>query len=137
MAQVRLIFAGSGAFGVPTLGRLARETGYHLVQVVTQPAGAAGRGRRLQPTPIAHAAAALGLAVLETSDINGAQLPEADLLVVIAFGQKIAAAVADRPRLGAMNLHASLLPRHRGAAPIHYAILAGDTETGNTVIRLA
>lgn len=139
---IRLIFAGSGAFGVPTLRRLAAEPGIEIMQVITQPDRGAGRGRQLTATPIAQIATELELPLLRTSDINAERLPEADLLLVIAFGQKIAPALASTggggaPRLGAINLHASLLPRHRGAAPIQHAILAGDRETGNSIIRLA
>ena len=89
------------------------------------------------PTPLADAAAALGLTVVRTTDLNAESVPDVDAFVVIAFGQKIQPHVVHRPRFGAINLHASLLPRHRGAAPIHAALLAGDTIIGNSVIRLA
>jgi methionyl-tRNA formyltransferase len=112
-----------------------------ITQVVTQPDRAAGRGRQLTGTPIAQIAAELDLPLLRTSDINAERLPQADLLLVIAFGQKIGPDLASTGGgilpLGAVNLHASLLPRHRGAAPIQHAILAGDRETGNSIIRLA
>jgi methionyl-tRNA formyltransferase len=114
-----------------------RAAGHEIVQVVSQPDRPAGRGRELTPTPIAHAALAAGLPVLRTADINREALPEADLMVVIAFGQKVADAVVNRPRLGSINLHASRLPKYRGAAPINWAILSGETVAGNSVIRLA
>jgi methionyl-tRNA formyltransferase len=133
---LRIIFAGSGEFGVPTLEALARS-GYEIVQVVTQPDRPAGRGRSVVPTPVARHALGRGLPVLRTSDINKEALPPADLMVVIAFGQKICAGQVDHPRLGSINLHASVLPKFRGAAPINWAILAGETITGNSVIRLA
>jgi methionyl-tRNA formyltransferase len=132
----RILFAGSGAFGVPTLRALV-AAGFELPLIVSQPDKPAGRGRQLTPTPIARLALDLHLPLLRTTNINLEPLPEADLLVVIAFGQKIAPAVVHHPRYGSINLHASLLPRHRGAAPIHWAILCGDEITGNTVIRLA
>ncbi|MCS7033697.1 MAG: methionyl-tRNA formyltransferase, partial [Phycisphaerae bacterium] len=97
----------------------------------------AGRGRRLTPTPIARFALEHGLPLARTSDINSLPLPAADLLVVIAFGQKVAASVIERFPLGAINLHASRLPKYRGAAPIPWAIIHGEPQTGNSVIRLA
>lgn len=136
MTPLRLIFAGSGEFGLPTLLALA-SAGHQLVQVYSQPDRPAGRGRKLLPTPIAQAAIDHSWPLTRTANINQEPIPEADLLVVIAFGQKISDQVVHRPRLGAINLHASLLPRHRGAAPINWAILSGDSETGNSVIRLA
>jgi methionyl-tRNA formyltransferase len=137
MTSINLIFAGSGEFGVPTLNRLASDPAYRIVQVITQIDRPAGRGRHLAPTAVAQAATALALPLLKTTDINSESLPPADLLLIIAFGQKISEHLAKAPRLGSINLHASLLPRHRGAAPVAHAILSGDTETGNSVIRLA
>ncbi len=105
--------------------------------VCTRPDRPAGRGRKLASTAIARFAAEHSLPLIRTADINAEQLPPADLMIVIAFGQKIAPAVVDHPRLGSVNLHASLLPKFRGAAPINWAILRGETETGNSIIRLA
>jgi methionyl-tRNA formyltransferase len=141
MTSLRIIFAASGEFAVPTLRALV-EAGNAIVQVVTQPDRPAGRGRVMTSTPTGQAAEALGLRVVRTEDINALSgpaglLPPADVMVVIAFGQKIADAVVHRPRLGSINLHASRLPLYRGAAPINWAILSGDTITGNSVIRLA
>lgn len=138
---MRIAFFGSGAFGLPTLDRLSRE--HEVVAVVTQPDKPAGRGGKLSPTPIGAWAAANmpGVALLKPERVN---LPEAvrtirafpaEAWVVIAFGQKLSKdLLADR---FAVNLHASLLPRWRGAAPINAAILAGDPVTGNSVITLA
>ena len=131
--SLRIVFAGSGAFGLPTLSALKSQ----VVQVVTQPDRPAGRGRKPTPTPIAAFATQHDLPMLRTDDINGESLPDADVLLVIAFGQKIAAEVAGKPRLGSMNLHASLLPKFRGAAPIAWTILSGQKLAGNSVIRLA
>lgn len=136
LAGMRVLFAGSGAFGVPTLGRMI-ASGADIVQVCTQPSKPAGRGNKLTPTPIGAFAAAHGLPFLETADINTLTLPAADLLVVIAFGQKLSPHVVSHARLGAINLHASRLPRYRGAAPINWAIIQGDSSAGNSVIRLA
>jgi len=131
-----VIFAGSGEFGLPTLRALI-DAGHQIVQVVTQPDRPAGRGRHLTPTPIARLAAELNLPILKTANINEEKLPPAELMVVIAFGHKIAPHHVTHARLGAVNLHGSRLPRFRGAAPINAAILAGDTITGNSIIRLA
>jgi methionyl-tRNA formyltransferase len=136
MSNLRIIFAGSGEFGVPTLAALL-DSQHQVVAVVTQPDRPAGRGRGLTPTPIAKLAHEAGINAIRTADINIQSLPDADLMLVIAFGQKIAPAVVNRPRLGSINLHASRLPRYRGAAPINWAILNGETVTGNSVIRLA
>lgn len=136
MQGLRLIFAGSGEFGVPTLRALVRSR-HEVVQVVTQPDRPAGRGRALTLTPIASEALAAKLPVLRTDNINARSLPPADVMVVIAFGQKISAEQVNHPRLGSINLHASRLPRWRGAAPINWAIIAGDPVTGNSVIRVA
>jgi methionyl-tRNA formyltransferase len=133
---MRIIFAGSGEFGLPTLKRLV-EAGHEIVSVVTQPDRPAGRGKKLTRTPIGAFAEARGLTPLKTGDINKEQLPAADVMVVIAFGQKIGPHIVDHPRLGSVNLHASLLPKFRGAAPINWAIVRGETLTGNSVIRLA
>ncbi len=133
--RLRILFAGSGAFGLPTLAKLCQD--HDIVRVYTQPDRPAGRGKKLTPTPIAAFCDEEGVDILRTERFNDEQLPAADALVVIAFGQKISQEQANAPRLGAMNLHASLLPRHRGAAPIHHALLAGDEAIGNSVIRLA
>ena len=132
---LRILFAGSGQFGLPALEALAQR--HEIVHVYTQPDRPAGRGRKLAATPVAHFAASRGLPLTKTADFNAEALPPADALVVIAFGQKISEAAARHPRLGAMNLHASLLPRYRGAAPIHHALLNGESVVGNSVIRLA
>jgi methionyl-tRNA formyltransferase len=133
---MRIVFAGSGSFGVPTLGALL-EAGHQAVAVYTQVEKPAGRGCKLTPTAIARFARERGARVIQTPDINGETLPSADLMVVIAFGQKIAPSAANNWRLGSVNLHASLLPKFRGAAPVNWAILRGESETGNSVIRLS
>jgi methionyl-tRNA formyltransferase len=136
MQNLKIIFSGSGEFGVPTLRSLI-DDGHDIVRVFTQPDRPAGRGRKLTPTPLASFALQRGLPVTPTPDINVEPLPEADLMVVIAFGQKISDPVVHHPRLGSVNLHASRLPKYRGAAPINHAILRGETVAGNSVIRLA
>lgn len=136
MQPLNLIFAASGEFALPTL-RALLEAGHHIDQVYTQPDRPAGRGRKLAPTPVGQFAVERNLPLIRTADINLESLPPADVMVVIAFGQKISEGVAGHSRFGSINLHASRLPKYRGAAPINWAILNGETETGNSVIRLA
>jgi methionyl-tRNA formyltransferase len=132
---LRIIFAGSGEFGLPTLTAL--HANHQLIKIFSQPDRPAGRGRALTPTPIAQFALDHNLPLTRTADINAEPLPPADIMIVIAFGQKISDTVANHPRLGSVNLHSSRLPKYRGAAPINWAILSGDTTTGNSIIRLA
>ncbi len=136
MNPQRIIFAGAGEFGLPSL-RALRAAGHEILLVLSQPDKPAGRDRKLTLTPIAQYALTENLALLRTKDINAEILPPADLMVVIAFGQKIAPPIVNHPRLGSINLHSSRLPKYRGAAPINWAILRGETITGNSVIRLA
>ncbi len=136
MASLEVIFAGSGEFGLPTL-RALEAAGHRLVQVFSQPDRPAGRGRKMTPTPVATYAIERGLSLVRTANINAETLPKADVMVVIAFGQKIDQRVVNHPRMGSVNLHASRLPQFRGAAPINAAILAGEMVTGNSIIRLA
>lgn len=135
MNRLRIIFAGAGEFGLPTL-RTLRES-HDIVHVFSQPDRPAGRGRKLTPTPVSQFAIEHNLTLTRTESINRETLEPADVLVVIAFGQKISDTVVYHAKYGSVNLHASLLPRYRGAAPIHAAMLAGDTHTGNSIIRLA
>lgn len=137
MPPLSIIFAGSGEFGIPTLRALV-TAGHRILRVVTQPDRPAGRGRKLASTPVAVAAEELSLPVTRTAHFNSEPPgPPADVMIVIAFGQKVAPALVDAPRLGSINLHASRLPRHRGAGPVNWTILSGDAETGNSIIRLA
>ena len=133
--RLTVIFAGSGAFGLPTLRALVER--HEVARVYTQPDRPAGRGKKLTPTPVAAWADENGLNAVRTGDFNAEELPDAHVLVVIAFGQKIGQHQTNAPRLGAVNLHASRLPKYRGAAPIHHALLNGETVVGNSVIRLA
>jgi methionyl-tRNA formyltransferase len=136
MKNLNLIFAGSGAFGLPTLKAL-QAAGHTFAAIYTQPDRPAGRGKKLTPTPIAQYCDQNSLAATRTPNINLEPLPPADAMVVIAFGQKISQAVITHTPLQAINLHASLLPKYRGAAPIQRALIAGETITGNSIIRLA
>ncbi|MFO0836574.1 MAG: methionyl-tRNA formyltransferase [Phycisphaerales bacterium] len=136
---MKILFLGSGEFGLPTLRSLARE--HTIVGVVTQPDRPAGRGGQLKPTPVGEFAASLNSPLWKPEKINAPEIAaavralNADAWVVIAFGQKLGKALLDG--VFAINLHASRLPRWRGAAPINAAILAGDSTTGNSIITLA
>jgi methionyl-tRNA formyltransferase len=126
---------------VPSL-RALHSAGHDVQLVITQPDRPAGRGMKLTPSPVKVAAEELGLAVYQPDRIRDAEAAERmrslapDLLVVVAYGQIIPRSVLAIPRLGAINVHASLLPRWRGAAPIARSILAGDAETGVTIMRM-
>ncbi len=143
---LRIVFAGTPEFAVPSLNALV-ESPHTVAAVFTQPDRPAGRGRRLQAPPVKAAAEQAGipvhqperldvdtLAVASGADRDDALRP--DLLVVVAFGQILGAEVLDYARHGALNVHASLLPRWRGAAPIARALLAGDAETGVSIMRM-
>lgn len=136
----RIVFMGSPDFAVPALNRLS--TGYQVVGVVTQPDRPGGRGRNLLPPAVKVAALDLDLPVLQPEKIRQPQAFEQlnawspDLIVVAAFGQILRQEVLDLPRFGCLNIHASLLPRWRGAAPIQACLLAGDAETGVTIMKL-
>jgi methionyl-tRNA formyltransferase len=139
---MNLVYLGSGEFGVPCLDAL-KASGHTLALVVTQPANPAGRGRKPQPTPVAQWAAAHAVPFAETDNVNAPEMMariagcRPDVLVVIAFGQKISPELVALAAKGAINVHASLLPKYRGAAPINWAILRGETHTGNSIITLA
>lgn len=138
---MKIVFAGTPEFSVPTLRRLV-EDGHELALVLTQPDRPSGRGRHLHPSAVKTFAIEHHLPVLQPEDIN---LPESvgavryvapDVMVVKAFGQKLSPEMLSVPRLGCLNVHASLLPAYRGAAPINHAILRGEDQTGVTIIRM-
>ncbi len=141
--SLRVIYAGTPQFAVPALDALAAMPAVEIVAVYTQPDRPAGRGQRLTASPVKERALALGLPVLQPLTLKDpatqAELAgvAADLMVVAAYGLILPQAVLDAPRLGCVNIHASLLPRWRGAAPIARAIEAGDTETGVTIMKMA
>lgn len=138
----RAVFLGSGAFAVPVLDALAAAPEVTLVGVVTAPPRAAGRGHRQIDSPVGERAAVLGLPALAPERLRAPESVAAvtalapGLLVLADYGQLVPPSLLDLPRHGALNLHPSLLPRHRGAAPIPAAILAGDLETGVTLMRM-
>lgn len=139
--MLRIAFAGTPEFAVPALDALASSS-HTLVGVLTQPDRPAGRGRELRASAVKQRALELGLPIAQPerlkSDADRAALISwrPDLLVVVAYGLILPPAVLAIPRLGAVNIHASLLPRWRGAAPIQRAILAGDAETGITIMQM-
>ncbi|MHC4424980.1 MAG: methionyl-tRNA formyltransferase [Planctomycetota bacterium] len=139
---MKIAYFGSGEFGIECLNVLSRSD--HRVRfIATQLPHPAGRGRKPSPTPVARWANAHSIPFIETSDVNTSEIIEKitdyepDLIVVIAFGQKIGNELINLPPKGAINVHASLLPKHRGAAPINWAIINGETKTGISIITLA
>jgi len=138
---MRIIFMGTPEFAVPALDALV-ASGHELACVYTQPPRPAGRGKRLQPSPVQRRAEELGIPVRHPASLRGAEEQAAfaalgaDVAVVAAYGLILPQAVLDAPIHGCLNIHASLLPRWRGAAPIQRAILAGDEQTGVTIMRM-
>jgi methionyl-tRNA formyltransferase len=139
--RLRIVFAGTPDFAVPALGAL-HAAGHPIVAVYTQPDRPAGRGQEVGAGPVKRCALALGLPIEQPATLRSpeavARLKEhdADLMVVAAYGLILPPSVLELPRLGCWNIHASLLPRWRGAAPIHRALLAGDTVTGITIMQM-
>lgn len=138
---MRIIFAGTPPFAAAALNALA-DAGHEIVQVLTQPDRPAGRGMKLTPSAVKQAALSRGLPVYQPASLKAPEAQvalreaDADVMVVAAYGLILPQAVLDLPRFGCLNIHASLLPRWRGAAPIQRAILAGDTETGITIMQM-
>jgi methionyl-tRNA formyltransferase len=139
--SLRVVFFGTPAFAVPSLEALLQSK-HQVVGVVSQPDRPRGRGQQLQPTPTKAVALAHGVPVLQPPKIRDEAFLEQiralgpDLAVVVAFGRILPDALIAIPRLGLINVHASLLPKYRGAAPIQRAVLAGDRETGITIMRI-
>jgi len=139
--RLRIVFAGTPDFAVPALEAL-HAAGHEVVAVYTQPDRPAGRGQAVTAGPVKRCAQALGLPVEQPATLRSPETVahlrehEADLMVVAAYGLILPTAVLEVPRLGCWNIHASLLPRWRGAAPIHRALLAGDALTGITIMQM-
>ncbi len=139
--RLRLAFAGTPEFAVPHLAA-CRNPNVEIVAVYTQPDRPAGRGRQVTPSPVKRAALELGLVVEQPETLRDPQAQQRlrdlrlDLLVVVAYGLILPRKVLAAPRLGCWNVHASLLPRWRGAAPIQRALLAGDCETGVCLMQM-
>ena len=138
---MRVVFMGTPEFSVPVLEALV-DAGHEIAAVYCQPPRPAGRGKKERPTPVHARAAELGLEVRHPVSLKGAQEQaefaalQADVAVVVAYGLLLPQAVLDAPARGCLNIHASLLPRWRGAAPIHRAIMAGDAETGVCIMQM-
>ena len=138
---MKIIFAGTPDFAVPALQMLL-DSEHEVVAVYTQPDRPSGRGRKLQPGPVKSLALSAGITVFQPvnlkqeADIVQLKALNADLMVVVAYGLILSQAVLDIPKLGCINIHGSLLPRWRGAAPINRAIMAGDQQTGVTIMRV-
>ncbi|NNK78050.1 MAG: methionyl-tRNA formyltransferase [Litoreibacter sp.] len=138
---MRVIFMGTPDFSVPVLDALM-AAGHEVVCVYCQPPRPAGRGKKDRPSPVQARAEALGLPVRHPVSLKGAQEQadfvglKADVAVVVAYGLILPQTILDAPRYGCLNIHASLLPRWRGAAPIHRAIMAGDAQTGVCIMQM-
>src|SRR3972149_859728 len=138
--MAKIVFMGSPAFALPSLGVLAGA--YPVVGVVTQPDRASGRGRELKPPPVKTLALELGIPVIQPEKLRQPGALEQlrawspDVIVVAAFGQILRQEVLDLPPFGCLNVHASLLPRWQGAAPVQAAILHGDETSGVTIMKM-
>jgi methionyl-tRNA formyltransferase len=138
---MKIIFAGTPEFAVPALAALI-EAGHEIVMVLTQPDRPAGRGMKLKASPVKVLAEQHGLAVFQPLTLKDAEVQtrindtNADVMIVAAYGLIIPTVILNMPRFGCYNIHASILPRWRGAAPIHRSLLAGDTETGVTIMEV-
>jgi methionyl-tRNA formyltransferase len=137
--MTKIVFMGTPEFSVPVLTML-HEEGHTIVAVVTQPDRPVGRKRVLTPTPVKEEALRLGLPVIQPEKLTGSEELEEiialrpDLIVTAAFGQLLPKELLEAPQLGCINVHASLLPKYRGGAPIHQSIMDGETETGVTIM---
>lgn len=138
---MKLVFMGTPDFAVETLCSIVRA-GHEVLGVVTQPDKPKGRGKTLQPTPVKKAAEGSGLAVYQPEDIRTPAFVEIlkglrpEAIVVVAFGQMLSKEILDIPPYGCLNVHASLLPCYRGAAPIQWAVIRGEKESGVTIMRM-
>jgi len=138
---LRILFAGTPEFAANHLQALI-DSGHQIVGVLSQPDRPSGRGRKTQPTPVKSVAVAHGIPVWQPLSLRTEESQaslrdyQADVMVVVAYGLLLPKAVLDTPRLGCINVHGSILPRWRGAAPIQRAIMAGDTESGITIMQM-
>ena len=138
---MRVVFMGTPDFSVGTLRELAKA-GHEIVGVISQPDKPKGRGKNLQPTPVKEAAMELGLPVYQPKKVRDPEFIQVmkelnpDVIVVVAFGQIIPKEILHMPKYGCINVHASLLPAYRGAAPIQWAVINGDKESGVTIMRM-
>ncbi|HWY07184.1 MAG TPA: methionyl-tRNA formyltransferase [Candidatus Acidoferrales bacterium] len=139
---MRIVFCGTPQFAVPSLKYLLTQNEFEIASVYTQPDRPRGRGQEISFSPVKEVAVAAGLEVMQPEKVRAPEVEEhlrklaPDAIVIIAYGQIIPARLLPIPRLGWINLHASLLPKYRGAAPIQWAIASGETVTGNTTMRI-
>jgi methionyl-tRNA formyltransferase len=139
---LKIIFCGTPAFALPSLHGLIAQQDFQIAGVVTQPDRPRGRGKEVASSPVKEAAVAAGISVYQPQKIRAEESYEyfrsaaPGVVVIIAYGQIIPARLIEIPRLGWINLHGSLLPKYRGAAPIHWAIASGETRTGLTTMRI-
>ena len=142
MPPLKIIFCGTPAFALPSLHGLIAQPDFQIAGVVTQPDRPRGRSKEVASSPVKGAAVAAGISVYQPQKIRAEESYEyfrsaaPDVVVIIAYGQIIPARLIEIPRLGWINLHGSLLPKYRGAAPIHWAIASGETRTGLTTMRI-
>jgi methionyl-tRNA formyltransferase len=141
-SKLRLVFMGTPDFAVPSLSSLY-DDGYSIEAVITQKDKKRGRGKKLQYTPVKQKALELGIEVFQPENINDDETKEMlreinpDFIVVVAYGQILKKDILEIPKYGCYNVHASLLPKYRGAAPINWAIINGENETGVTIMEMA
>jgi methionyl-tRNA formyltransferase len=139
---MRIVFCGTPQFAVPSLKYLLAQDDFEIVSVYTQPDRPRGRGQEISFSPVKEMAVAAGIDMQQPAKVRAPEVEEhlrelaPDAIVIIAYGQIIPARLLPIPRLGWINLHASLLPKYRGAAPIQWAIASGETVTGNTTMRI-
>ncbi len=142
MAALRIIFMGTPELAAASLAALSRAPGFQIIAAVTQPDRPKGRELKLQPSPVKQLAVTAGLPVLQPAKARAENFVAElrawapDLIAVAAFGQILPPAILELPRFGCLNVHTSLLPKYRGAAPIQWAILNGDAETGVTIMKM-
>ena len=141
MKKFSIVYCGTPDFSVPALGLLANHPQIDIKAVVTMPDRPAGRGKQLKSPPVAEYAKEHKIQLIQTENINKEEdfiqsLGKIDFVVVLAFAQFLGKKVLESPRLGCFNIHTSLLPKYRGAAPIQYALLNGDTETGVSIQKM-
>ncbi|MCI9099514.1 MAG: methionyl-tRNA formyltransferase [Lachnospiraceae bacterium] len=138
---MKVVYMGTPDFAVETLREIVRN-GHEVLAVVTQPDRPKGRGKTLKPTPVKEAAQKMGLVVYQYENVKNSDFMEVlkqlkpDVIVVAAFGQMLPREILDFPPYGCLNVHASLLPKYRGAAPIQWAVIRGEKETGVTIMRM-
>src|SRR5580698_1876978 len=139
---MRIVFCGTPQFAVPTLKHLLAQTEFQIVAAITQPDRPRGRGQEVSFSPVKETAIAAGIPVHQPEKIRAPEAQELlealapDVIVIIAYGQIIPRRLLAIPKLGWINLHASLLPKYRGAAPINWAVVNGESKTGVTSMRI-